>query len=81
MSHIASLAEEVRDLLAQHGMLTPDGMRSSRQAATRTGIPRSTLDRLLVSGDFTMGQLELLERAFGVKPETLVARARKRAAA
>lgn len=78
MSHTANLAAVVRDLLGDNGLLNDDGTTKGRQAQRVIGIPRSTLDRLLVSGDFRTRELEQIEHAFGVPIEEMFRRARQR---
>ena len=73
-SPATNLAKVVTDALADARLLTADG-KASREADRRTGISRSTLDRLLVSGEFKPTQLVGVASAAGVEAWELMRRA------
>lgn len=73
MSHIEPadrLGEVVQNLLRDHGLLDEKG-KATREAERRTGIARLTLDRKITSGDFTMRELFLIARVFGIKASAI----------
>jgi len=53
---------------------------SENTASIRSGIPRQTLRRRLVTGDFKYGELQQVADILGIKPSTLVALAEELAA-
>lgn len=57
-----------------------DAAISENAASERTGIPRSTLKRRLVTGDFTLGELCKVADLLGTTHIELQARAEKSAA-
>jgi lambda repressor-like predicted transcriptional regulator len=69
----APLAEVVAAALKDAGL-------SDNAAATRSGIPRETLRRRLVTGDFKHGELWRIAEVLDTTPAALVAQAEKRAA-
>lgn len=63
-----ALGEVVASALVEAG-LTPN------KAARRSGIPRSTLERRLVTGDFKYSELEQVASLLGVATSELTRRA------
>lgn len=70
---LTPLADEVRAALTAAGL-------SENAAAQLSAIPRTTLKRRLVVGDFTYGELWSLADILKTTPAKIVARAEKRAA-
>lgn len=68
-----SLAEVVRVALT-------DADLSENTASILSGIPRQTLRRRLVTGDFKYGELQQVAGILGTTPAELLARAEQRAA-
>lgn len=48
---------------------------TERRAAELTGIPRPTLERRLVTGDFTISELAAVADVVGARMSALIARA------
>lgn len=53
---------------------------SENAAAKQSGIPRETLRRRLVTGNFTHGELWSIAEVLGTTPAALVAKAERRVA-
>jgi lambda repressor-like predicted transcriptional regulator len=73
MSNPLPLGEVVRVTLTSAGI-------SENTASIQSGIPRQTLRRRLVTGDFKYGELQQVARVLNTTPAELLARAEGKAA-